>query len=45
MHTQAEVRNRVRLDMEYLQRSSFLLDIYIMLMTAPCLLGDRKVNR
>lgn len=45
VHTHAEVRERVRLDMEYLRRSSFFFDIYIMLMTAPCLLGDRKANR
>lgn len=45
VHTHAEVRERVRLDVEYLKRSSFFFDIYIMLMTAPCLLGDREKNR
>ncbi|MEO0549013.1 MAG: exopolysaccharide biosynthesis polyprenyl glycosylphosphotransferase [Pseudomonadota bacterium] len=42
IRTKALVRERVRLDMEYINRSSFWLDVYIMLMTAPCLLGDVK---
>ena len=45
VHTHAEVRERVRLDMEYLKRSSFFFDLYIMIMTAPCLLGDVKKER
>lgn len=45
VHTHADVRERVRLDMEYLKRASFFFDLYIMLMTAPCLLGDRKNDR
>lgn len=45
VHTHAEVRERVRLDMEYLKRSSFFFDLYIMIMTAPCLLGDAKKER
>lgn len=45
VNTHEEVRERLRLDMEYLKRSSFFFDIYIMLITAPCLLGDRKNNR
>ncbi len=40
VHTKELVRERVRLDMEYVNRSSFWFDCYIMLMTAPCLLGD-----
>lgn len=44
-HTQQEVRDRVRLDMDYLKRASFLFDIYIMIMTAPRLLGDQTVTR
>lgn len=40
VHTHNEVKERVRLDMEYLERSSFFFDIAIMLKTAPCLLGD-----
>lgn len=45
VHTHAEVRERVQLDMEYLKRSSFFFDLYIMIMTAPCLLGDVKKDR
>ncbi|MAI89702.1 exopolysaccharide biosynthesis polyprenyl glycosylphosphotransferase [Ponticaulis sp.] len=40
VHTAELVRERVRLDMEYVNRSSFWFDLYVMLMTAPCLLGD-----
>lgn len=40
VHTAEEVRERVRLDMEYVNRSSFWFDLYVMIMTAPCLLGD-----
>ncbi len=39
------VRERVRLDVEYIERQSFRLDLYIMLMTLPCLLGDTDVAR
>ena len=35
VHTAEEVRERVRLDMEYVNRSSFWFDLYIMIMTAP----------
>ena len=45
VHTKTEVRDRVRLDMEYVNRSSFWFDLYIMLMTAPCLLGDARRDR
>ena len=45
VHTAEEVRERVRLDMEYVNRSSLLFDLYVMLMTAPCLLGDSKTDR
>ena len=45
VHTKQEVRDRVRLDMEYVNRSSFWFDLYIMVMTAPCLLGDAKRDR
>jgi exopolysaccharide biosynthesis polyprenyl glycosylphosphotransferase len=34
------VRRRVALDIEYIERQSFWLDLYIMAMTIPCLLGD-----
>jgi len=30
---------------EYIHRQSFWLDLYIMLMTIPCLLGDRSAVR
>ena len=40
VHTTELVRGRVRLDMEYVNRSSFWLDCYIVLMTLPRLLGD-----
>lgn len=39
------VRERVRLDVEYIERQSFFLDLYIMAMTVPCLLGDSEVAR
>lgn len=39
------VRERVRLDMAYINRASFWFDLYIMLMTAPCLLGDAQKVR
>ena len=45
VHTKGEMRERVRLDLEYVNRASFWLDLYIMLMTAPCLLGDRTAQR
>lgn len=45
VHTKEEVRERIRLDLEYVNRRSFWLDLYIMLMTAPCLLGDRHRAR
>ena len=45
VHSHAEVRERVRLDIEYLNSASLLFDLYILLMTAPCLLGDRLKDR
>lgn len=45
VHTHEEVRERVRLDMEYVNRASFWFDVFIMLITAPCLLGDWKRDR
>ena len=45
LHTKDGVRTRVELDMEYVNRSSFWFDLYIMIMTAPCLLGDRQRDR
>ena len=45
VHTKQDVRERVRLDLEYLNRYSFWFDMWIMLMTAPVLLGDRIRER
>ena len=39
------VRRRVALDIEYIERQSFWLDLFIMAMTLPCLLGDRLAAR
>jgi Undecaprenyl-phosphate glucose phosphotransferase len=43
--TPESVRRRVELDVEYIERQSFWLDLYIMAVTAPCLLGDRSAVR
>ena len=43
--TPDSVRLRVALDVEYIERQSFWLDLYIMAMTIPCLVGDRSVVR
>ncbi len=45
VHSKEEVRERIRLDLEYVNRSSFWFDLYIMLLTAPRLLGDASRNR
>jgi len=45
VHTREEVRRRVVLDVEYIERQSFWFDLYIMVMTLPCLLGDREAIR
>lgn len=46
VHTPAEVRRRVELDVEYIERQSLWLDLYILAMTIPCLLlGDREAVR
>jgi Undecaprenyl-phosphate glucose phosphotransferase len=39
------VRERVRLDVQYIERQSFWLDLYVMAMTVPCLFGDTEVAR
>jgi exopolysaccharide biosynthesis polyprenyl glycosylphosphotransferase len=41
VHSEEEVRERVRLDLEYIERASFWFDIMILLRTAPALLGDK----
>jgi Undecaprenyl-phosphate glucose phosphotransferase len=45
VHTPNQVRTRVALDVEYIERQSFWIDLYIMAMTLPCLLGDRAAVR
>ena len=45
VETPEAVRQRVALDIEYIERQSFWLDLLIMARTAPCLLGDGKVVR
>lgn len=45
LHTPAEVRRRVSLDIEYIERQSLWLDLYCMAMTIPCLLGDKLAIR
>jgi len=45
LHSAAEVRRRVRLDIEYIERQSLWLDLWIMLVTVPVLLGDRAAQR
>jgi lipopolysaccharide/colanic/teichoic acid biosynthesis glycosyltransferase len=45
VHKKAEIKERLRLDMEYFERASFWFDIYVILMTAPCLLGDSDTQR
>ena len=42
LHNAADVRRRVELDVEYIQRSSFFFDWMIMFKTLPCLLGDSE---
>jgi Undecaprenyl-phosphate glucose phosphotransferase len=43
--TPQAVRRRVALDIEYIERSSLWLDLYIMAMTLPCVLGDNQAVR
>ena len=43
--TPESVRRRVALDVAYIERQSFWLDLYIMAVTIPCLLGDRHAVR
>ncbi|QBX39010.1 exopolysaccharide biosynthesis polyprenyl glycosylphosphotransferase [Brevundimonas sp. S30B] len=45
LHTAAEVRRRVQLDIDYVERQSFWLDLWIMAVTVPVLLGDRAAQR
>jgi len=43
--TEAEVGRRVALDIDYIQRQSFWLDLWIILITIPILFGDRAAVR
>jgi Undecaprenyl-phosphate glucose phosphotransferase len=43
--TPEAVRRRVELDVDYIERQSLWLDLYILAMTVPCLLGDRLAVR
>jgi Undecaprenyl-phosphate glucose phosphotransferase len=45
LHTAADVRRRVSLDIEYIERQSVWLDLYCILMTVPVLVGDRLAIR
>ncbi|MDX2275337.1 MAG: exopolysaccharide biosynthesis polyprenyl glycosylphosphotransferase [Hyphomonadaceae bacterium] len=45
VETPAALRKRVALDLHYVTHASLWLDLKIMLMTAPALLGDRKATR
>lgn len=45
MHDAAAVRRRVSLDIAYIERQSTWLDLWIMLVTVPVLLGDRQAVR
>ncbi|MDO8411416.1 MAG: sugar transferase, partial [Phenylobacterium sp.] len=40
--TPADVRRRIQLDIEYIERQSIWLDLCIIALTIPCLLGDRQ---
>lgn len=45
MDSPDDVRRRIALDVDYIERQSFWFDLYIMAMTIPCLLGDVKAVR
>lgn len=45
LHSAADVKRRVQLDIDYIERQSFWLDIWVILVTAPVLLGDRAAIR
>jgi len=45
LSTAEEVRRRVAFDLDYIERQSVWLDVWIMLKTAPCLLGDQIAVR
>ncbi|WP_332640839.1 exopolysaccharide biosynthesis polyprenyl glycosylphosphotransferase [Brevundimonas sp.] len=45
LHTAQDVRRRVQLDIDYVENQSFWLDLWIMAVTLPVLLGDRAAVR
>ncbi|MCW2522556.1 MAG: Undecaprenyl-phosphate glucose phosphotransferase [Frankiales bacterium] len=45
LHEPAEVQRRVELDVDYIARQSFQLDLRILALTVPRLLGDRHAVR
>ncbi|MBX9615387.1 MAG: exopolysaccharide biosynthesis polyprenyl glycosylphosphotransferase [Caulobacteraceae bacterium] len=45
LHNAHDVRRRVQLDVEYIERQSLWLDLWIMAVTLPVLLGDRAAVR
>jgi Undecaprenyl-phosphate glucose phosphotransferase len=45
LRSQADVKRRVALDVDYIERQSFWLDLKILFLTAPRLLGDRSAIR
>jgi Undecaprenyl-phosphate glucose phosphotransferase len=45
LHTPAEVKRRVALDVEYIERQTLWLDLKILALTGPRLLGDRSAVR
>ena len=45
VNTAEDVRRRVALDLDYVERQSFWMDIAIILRTVPCLLGDSGAVR
>lgn len=45
LHTAQDVRRRVQLDIDYVERQSLWMDLWIMAITIPVLLGDRAAIR
>ncbi len=45
VHTAEDVARRVRYDIDYIQRQNLLLDLWILVCTIPCFLGDSLRTR
>jgi len=45
LHSALDVRRRVQLDVDYIERQTLWLDLWIMAVTVPVLLGDRAAIR